>query len=724
MRGGNWVIDGGSESNLEPRVCLTVAMSESMELSQSVRLERDGDVALVIVNNPPVNALSWHVRQGLFDGMTQAVESGAKAIVVICDGRTFIAGADISEFGGNVPKAAGLQEVQAAMEDAPIPVIAAIHGTALGGGLEVALCAHYRVSVSSARFGLPEVNLGLLPGAGGTQRLPRLVGVPKALEMMTTGRHVSSAEAQAGGLVDEVISGDGLEELKLAAVAFANKAVTEDLPLVRVRDRDDKVAEAKGNDQLFADFRKSIARKTRGFLAPEYNIQCIEAAANLPFDEGLKVEGKLFMELMTGPQSGAQRYYFFAERAANKIPDIAKDTPLIDVQKVGVLGAGTMGGGIAMNFVNVGIPVTIVERDQASLDKGLDVVRKNYERSRSTTAEQVEERMSLITGSISKQAFADCDMVIEAVFEDMELKKTIFKELDEICKPGALLASNTSALDVNEIASVTSRPESVIGMHFFSPANVMKLLENVRGDKSSDSVVATTMAIGKKIKKVSVMVGVCPGFVGNRMLFMRGAEAERMLMEGATPAQIDSVLYNFGFPMGPFSMSDLAGLDIGWKEETSSSSTIREILCENGRRGQKNGRGYYTYDPDTRAATPDPEVEQLIKDFAVSKGHEQREVTEQEILERLLYPMVNEGAKILEEKIAIRGSDIDVVWVNGYGWPVYRGGPMHWADSIGLAEIVSKIEGYSESLGGKHWDLSPLLKSLAESGGQLQTHAS
>jgi len=699
-------------------------MSESTELSQSVRLERDGDVALVIVNNPPVNALSWHVRQGLFDGMTQAVESGAKSIVVICDGRTFIAGADISEFGGNVPKAAGLQEVQAAMEDAPVPVIAAIHGTALGGGLEVALCAHYRVSVASAKFGLPEVNLGLLPGAGGTQRLPRLVGVPKALEMMTTGRHVSSAEAQAGGLVDEVIAGNGLDELRAAAVAFANKAVAENLPLVRVRDRDDKVAEAKGNDQLFADFRKSIARKTRGFLAPEYNIQCIEAAANLPFDEGLKVESKLFMELMTGPQSGAQRYYFFAERAANKIPDIAKDTPLIDVQKVGILGAGTMGGGIAMNFVNVGIPVTIVERDQASLDKGLGVVRKNYERSRSTTAEQVEERMALITGSTSKQDFADCDMVIEAVFEDMELKKSIFKELDEICKPGALLASNTSALDVNEIASVTSRPESVIGMHFFSPANVMKLLENVRGDKSSDSVVATTMAIGKKIKKVSVMVGVCPGFVGNRMLFMRGAEAERMLMEGATPAQIDSVLYDFGFPMGPFSMSDLAGLDIGWKEEKSSSSTIREILCENGRRGQKNGRGYYTYDPDTRAATPDPEVEQLIKDFAVSKGHEQREVTDQEILERLLYPMVNEGAKILEEKIAIRGSDIDVVWVNGYGWPVYRGGPMHWADSVGLAEIVSKIESYSESLGGKHWDLSPLLKSLAESGGQLQTHAS
>lgn len=696
-------------------------MAEPIELSETVRLEREGDVALVIVNNPPVNALSWHVRQGLFDGMNKAVEDGAAAIVVMCDGRTFIAGADISEFGGDVPKAAGLQEVQAAMEDAPVPVIAAIHGTALGGGLEVALCAHYRVSIASAKFGLPEVNLGLLPGAGGTQRLPRLVGVPKALEMMTTGRHISAAEAADGGLVDEVVNTD-YDGLRDAAIAFANDAVAENLPLVRVRDRNELVEQHEGDEQIFADFRKSIARKTRGFLAPEYNIQCIEAACNLPFEEGLKVEGKLFMELMTGPQSAAQRYYFFAERAANKIPDIDKGTPIIDVAQVGILGAGTMGGGIAMNFANVGIPVTIVERDQASLDRGLSVVRSNYARSRSTTPEQVEERMALITGSTDKADFAPCDMVIEAVFEDMELKKSIFKELDEICKPGAIMASNTSALDVNEIASVTSRPESVIGMHFFSPANVMKLLENVRGDKSSDSVVATTMAIGKKIKKVAVMVGVCPGFVGNRMLFMRGAEAERMLMEGATPAQIDNVLYEFGFPMGPFSMSDLAGLDIGWKEETSSSSTIREILCENGRRGQKNGKGYYTYDPDTRAATPDPEVEQLIKDFSVSKGHEQREVTDQEILERLLYPMVNEGAKILEEKIAIRGSDIDVVWVNGYGWPVYRGGPMHWADGVGLAEIVDKIKSYSESLGGRHWELSPLLEQLAADGGQLQSY--
>ena len=697
----------------------------SATISESVRLETEGDVALVIVDNPPVNALSSHVRQGLFDGLNRAVSDGAKAIVVICDGRTFIAGADISEFGGAM-KGASLQQVQAAMEDAPIPVIAAIHGTALGGGLEVALCAHYRVAVSSAKFGLPEVNLGLLPGAGGTQRLPRLVGVPMALEMMTSGRHISSTEALDNGLIDEVTASDDIAGLRAAAVAFAERAVAEQLPLKRVRDRDDKVAAAKGDTELFTNFRRSVAKKARGFLAPEYNIQCIEAAANLPFDEGLKVEHKLFIELVTGPQSAAQRYAFFAERAANKIPDIAKDTPILDIERCGVLGAGTMGGGIAMNFANVGIPVTIVERNQEALDKGLAVVRKNYERSASRgsiPAEAVEQRMALITGSTDKADFADCDIVIEAVFEDMELKQSIFKELDEICKPGALLASNTSALDVNKIAAVTSRPESVIGMHFFSPANVMKLLENVRGDKSSDTVVATTMAVGKRIGKIPVMVGVCPGFVGNRMLFSRGAESERMILEGATPAQVDRVLFDFGFPMGPFAMSDLAGLDIGWKEEKSSSSTIREVLCENGRRGQKNGRGYYTYDPETRESTPDPEVEQLIKDFAVGRGVEQREITDQEVLERCLYPMVNEGAKILDEGIAIRGSDIDVVWVNGYGWPVYRGGPMFWADSVGLAEIADKVAGYHDSLGGRHWELSPLLRRLADESGALHTYA-
>jgi 3-hydroxyacyl-CoA dehydrogenase len=699
------------------------------QLTESVRIETEstevGDVAVIVVDNPPVNALSSHVRQGLYDGLAKAAEDGAAGVVIICDGRTFIAGADITEFGGGAAKAASLQDTQAQMENSPVPVIAAIHGTALGGGLEVALCAHYRVSVREAKFGLPEVNLGLLPGAGGTQRLPRVVGVPKALDMMTSGRHIGTGEALEAGLVDEVIDGD-LTALRAAAVAFAATVVSEGRPLTKIRDRDDKLAEARENPQIFADFRASIARKARGFLAPELNIQCIEAAVNQPFDEGIKTEGKLFMELMTGPQSAAQRYAFFAERAANKIPDIAKDTPIVDVQKCGVLGAGTMGGGIAMNFANVGIPVTIVERDQDALDRGLGVVRKNYERSASRgsiPADAVEQRMALITGSTDKADFADCDVVIEAVFEDMELKQSIFRELDAICKPGAILASNTSALDINEIAAVTSRPESVIGMHFFSPANVMKLLENVRGEKSSDTVVASTMAIGKRIGKVPVMVGVCRGFVGNRMLFMRGAESERMILEGATPAQVDRVLYDFGFPMGPFAMSDLAGLDIGWKAETSTSSTIREILCENGRRGQKNGRGYYTYDPETRASTPDPEVEQLIRNFAVGKGIEQREVSDQEVLERLLYPMVNEGAKILDEGIAIRGSDIDVVWVNGYGWPVYRGGPMFWADQVGLAEVVAKIREHGDRLGGRHWELSPLLERLATEGGALHQHS-
>ncbi len=685
------------------------------QLTETVRLEREGDIALVVIDNPPVNALSHHVRQGILDGVTQAAESDAKAIVVICDGRTFIAGADITEFGG-APKGPSLQAVQDAMENCPKPVVAAIHGTALGGGLEVALCAHFRVADAGARFGLPEVKLGLLPGAGGTQRLPRVTGVEKALAMVTTGDQIGTDEALECGLIDEIV-----DDLRAGAVAFAAKAAGEGATLTRIRDRDDKLAAAKADPSVFADVRKKIARKTRGFLAPEYNIQCIEAAVNLPFEEGLAVERRLFGELMSDTQSAAQRYYFFAERAANKVPGIDKDTPLVDVKRCGVLGAGTMGGGIAMNFANAGIAVTIVERDQESLDRGLAVVRKNYERSSTSTPESVNARMALITGSTDKADFADCDMVIEAVFEDMELKKSIFAELDQICKPGAIMASNTSALDVNQIAAATSRPEDVIGLHFFSPANVMKLLEVVRGDKSSDTTVATSMAIAKKINKIGVLVGVCHGFVGNRMLFQRGIEANKIILEGATPAQVDRVLFDFGFPMGPFAMSDLAGLDIGWKAETSTSSNVRELMCESGRRGQKNGKGYYTYDPETRASTPDPEVEQMIRDFAGRQGIEQREVTDQEVLERCLYPMVNEGAKILEEKIAIRGSDIDVVWVNGYGWPVYRGGPMFWADTVGLTEVADKIADYSERLGGDHWALSPLLRKLANDGGALQS---
>ena len=684
------------------------------QLTQSVRLEFDDDVALIRIDNPPVNALSHHVRQGLLDGMTQAEESAATSIVVICDGRTFIAGADITEFSGP-PQPPSLQSAQDAMENCSKPVVAAVHGTALGGGLEVALCAHYRVGISSSQYGLPEVKLGLLPGAGGTQRLPRITGASRALEMMTSGDPISADEALACGLIDEIV-----DDLESGAIAFARRAVLDDLPLLRIRDRSDKLEDTP--ESLFSDFRTSIAKRTRGFLAPEYNIRCVEAAVELDFDAGLEREQELFRDLMKGTQSKAQQYYFFAERAALKIPGLAKDTPTVDVTHCGVLGAGTMGGGIAMNFANTGIAVTIVEKDEEALERGLAVVRSNYERTAARggiTSDDVETRMGLISGSTDLGDFANCDLVIEAVFEDMSLKKTVFEQLDGICKPGAVLASNTSALDVNEIAAATGRPESVIGMHFFSPANVMKMLEVVRGDATSDTAIATAMGIGRSIGKTPVLCGVCHGFVGNRMLFMRGIEAEKMILEGAAPAQVDQVLFDFGFPMGPFAMSDLAGLDIGWNEATSSGSTVRELLCESGRRGQKNGRGYYTYDPNTRAATPDPEVEEMILAFGERQGIARREVSDQEILERCLYPMVNEGAKILAEGIAIRGSDVDVVWINGYGWPMYTGGPMFWADNIGLPEVSERIRHYSSTLGGDHWEISPLIETLASDGGTL-----
>ncbi|MFT7598323.1 MAG: 3-hydroxyacyl-CoA dehydrogenase [Acidimicrobiales bacterium] len=687
-------------------------------LTESVSLENDGDIAVITINNPPVNALSFHVRQGILDGMTAAAaDDSVKGIVLICEGRTFIAGADITEFSQE-PKQPSLQGAQSAMEDCVKPVVAAVHGTALGGGLEVAMCAHYRVADTGARFGLPEVKLGLLPGAGGTQRLPRVTGPAKALQMMTSGDMIDADEALECGLIDEIVP-----ELKTGAIAFARKVIEEGRPLTRIRDRNDKL---DVDPSLFDEVRASIAKKTRGFLAPEYNIRCVEAAVSLDFDAGLLRERELFGELMSGTQSSAQQYYFFAEREAAKVADVPKDTAKIPVAKVGVLGGGTMGGGISMNFANVGIPVTMVEQTQDALDRGLSVIRGNYERSARggrITSDDVETRMGLITGSLDQGDFADKDMIIEAVFEDLELKKSIFAEFDRIAKPGAILASNTSALDINQIAAATSRPESVIGTHFFSPANVMKLLEVVRGDKTSNEVIATTMALSKQIAKIPVLVGVCHGFVGNRMLFMRRLEADKMVLEGATPAQVDRVIFDFGFPMGPFAMSDLAGLDIGWKEEDSTGSTVREIMCESGRRGQKNGKGYYTYDPETRAATPDPEVEKMLAEFGSKQGIEQREISDQEVLERCLYPMINEGAKILEERIAQRGSDIDVVWINGYGWPVYTGGPMFWADTVGLSEVVEKIKGYAESLGGDHWRLSPLLERVAADGGKLQSTA-
>src|SRR5215468_10926075 len=524
-------------------------------ITQSVDLDRRGRVAVLTVNNPPVNALSQHVRQGLYEGLKQAIaDSSAQAIVIVCAGRTFIAGADITEFG-KPPANPSLHTVLDLIESSPKPVVAAIHGTALGGGLEVTLACHYRVAVKAARFGLPEVKLGILPGAGGTQRLPRVVSVEKALSMMVSGDPIRADEALKSGLIDEIVDGD----LTAAGVGFAEKVLNERRPLKKIRDLDDKLAAVRGTPEVFAEFRKSVARQTRGFRAPENIIKAVEAAVNLPFDEGIKRERELFGELLTSPESKAQRYFFFAEREAAKIPDVPADTPAKDVKKAAVIGAGTMGGGIAMNFANAGIPVTVIEAAQEALDRGVGIVRKNYEatasRGRLTQAD-VEKRMGLITGTTDFKAAADADIVVEAVFEEMPIKKEVFAKLDTICKPDAVLATNTSTLDVDEIASATKRPESVIGTHFFSPANVMRLLENVRGKKSSKSTIATAMTVGRRIGKVPVLVGVCYGFVGNRMLHQRGLQAEKLILEGAAPHQEDRVLTDFGFPMGPFAMSD------------------------------------------------------------------------------------------------------------------------------------------------------------------------
>jgi len=646
-------------------------------------------------------------------GVKQTTEDdNVKAVVLICEGRTFIAGADITEFG-QAPKGPSLFEVLDMIENSSKPIISAIHGTALGGGLEVALTCHYRIAIPSAKCGLPEVKLGLLPGAGGTQRLPRVVGAQKALQMVTSGEHVPAKECLEMGLIDEMANEDSLLE---DAIKFASTIVKENRPLVKVKENEENIKADKGNHALFADFRKSIARRTRGFLAPEYNIQCIEAAVNKPFEEGIKVERELFTKLVTGSQSAAQRYVFFAERLVNKIPDIPSETELIEVNSVGVIGAGTMGGGISMNFANVGIPVTIIEQNQERLDRGLAIIKKNYENTANKgriSMEDVETRMALITGELSLDTLNSQDLIIEAVFENMALKKEIFRKLDDISKAGTILASNTSALNVNEIAAETKRPEDVIGLHFFSPANVMKLLEIVRGEKTSKSIVASSMAIAKKIGKIAAVVGVCPGFVGNRILGQRQREANKLILEGALPWDIDDALFNFGFPMGPFAMSDLAGLDIGWNKETSKGETLRDILCESGRLGQKSGKGFYLYD-ENRNKSPDPEVEAIIRKFAEAKQIRLRDISKEEILERCLYPMINEGFKILEEGMAIRASDIDIVWINGYGWPAYEGGPMFYGSLVGFDKILDWLKKMEQELGSEFKPSSYLEKVVNE----------
>ena len=669
------------------------------ETPVSVTMEKDGEIAVIIVNNPPVNALSWHVRQGLEDNFTAALaDDGVKAIVLRCAGATFIAGADISEFG-KPPRGPDFNAVLNSIEAASKPVVAAIHGTALGGGLETALVCHYRVAVPSAKLGVPEVKLGLLPGAGGTQRLPRVVGVEAAATMTSTGDPLPASKAKELGLVDELA---GEDSLAADAIAFARAKIADGPRPTRERP-------VFGDVAVIEQLKAANAKRWRGFEAPYANLACVEAATRLPFDEGLAFEREQFMKLMFGSQSAAQRHIFFAERQAAKIDGLPKDTALRDVKKVGIIGAGTMGGGIMMNFLQKGIPCTIVEMQQDALDRGLGVVRKNYDASAAKgrfKPEQVEAMMGLITPSLSLDDLADCDLIIEAVYENMDVKKDIFGKLDKIAKPGAILASNTSYLDIDEIATATSRPGDVLGMHFFSPANVMKLLEVVRGDKTAPDALATAMAIGKKIGKVAVVAGVCDGFIGNRMLKPRQMEAMKLLLEGATPAQVDKVHVEFGMPMGPFQMSDLAGVDIGWHRDPNRIESIRDALAAEGRWGQKKQAGFYDYD-EKRTPSESPRVAEIIEEFRQKAGVEKREITDQEIIERTLYPMVNEGALILSEGKAQRASDIDVVWIYGYGWPVYRGGPMFWAGLEGTDKIVAALE--------KHgFEIAPLLKEKAE----------
>ena len=687
------------------------------ELSQSVSYQLKDGVAVLISNNPPVNAMSYHVRQGLVDGLEMAEnDENAWAVVLHCEGRTFFPGMDITEFANpNVPEAPGITEVIKKLEGASKPVIAAIHGTALGGGFETALGCHYRVAAPSAKLGLPEVKLGIIPGAGGTVRLPRVVGVKKALEMMTSGNPISAGQALAGGLVHEIVDGDLLS----GAIAFARKVVSENRPLVKIRDSDGKLESAREDAAIFDEFRKSIARKTRGFKAPEVIIQSVEAAVRLPFDDALQNERKLFVECQTSPQAKAQQYFFFAERQAKKIPDVPKDTPTREIKKVGVIGAGTMGGGISMNFLNRGIPVTIIEATQEVMDRGLRIIEKNYANSAKKgriTEDDVKKRMSLLTGSLDYEALAHVDLVIEAVFEDMDLKKSVFETIDNICKPGCVLASNTSYLNINQIAAVTSRSEDVIGLHFFSPANVMRLLEVVRGDQTSKEVLATCMKLGTDIGKVPVVVGVCRGFVGNRILSARMRQSDDILLKNAMPKEIDQVVFDFGFPMGPFVMWDLAGLDIGWLgDKTPDKDTnIRHQLCTRGRLGQKTGGGFYDYQDGSRTPVPNAEIEQLVQEVSSNAGITRKEISEDDMLKRMIYAMVNEAAKILDEGIALRASAIDVIWVYGYGWPTYRGGLTYYADQIGLNNIVEDLERFSKEYDDPDLEPAPLLRQLAK----------
>ena len=690
-------------------------------MSDVVSYELVDNIAVISVNNPPVNALSQAVREGILDAVTTAQGDASEAIILHCEGRTFIAGADIKEFG-KPPQEPGLPSILSAIEDSSKPVIAAIHGTALGGGFEVALACHYRCAIASAKVGLPEVKLGLLPGAGGTQRVPRIAGVKAALELITSGNPVAAPKAKDMGLVDEIIAAD---DLKAGAIEYAKGLVESGAPLKRIRDI--TIDPATVEPGFFDAARKRLARRARGQIAQDKIVSCLEAAVNLPMDEGLERERELFRELVTSPESAAMRHIFFAQRLAAKIKDLPKDTARREVNTVAIIGGGTMGGGIAMCFANVGIPVLMLEIDDEALQRGMGIIEKNYKITLGKgkmTEDQMGQRIALITGTTDYADLGDVDMVIEAVFENLELKKEIFAKLDGVCKPGAILATNTSYQDIDAIAAATSRPQDVLGMHFFSPANVMKLLEVVRGEKTADDVLATTMAIGKRINKVCALSGVCYGFIGNRMLGGYGREAQMLLMDGCTPSQVDSALEKFGMAMGPLAMGDLAGLDVGYKARQGRTDLpddpklyrIGTLLVEMGRYGQKTGSGFYQYDAETRARIADPEVEAMIKAEAAKIGVEQRDISDEEILQRCFYPLINEGARILFEGIAQRPSDIDVVYVFGYAFPVAKGGPMYYADQIGLKQVYDKICEFRDRDGEQYWQPAPLLKQLAEAG--------
>ena len=693
-------------------------------MTDLVQFTKDNGIAVITINNPPVNALSPGVPEGISEALDQiAQDDSVKAVVLIGGGRTFVAGADIKEFGkmaSGKPRGAGLLPLLLKIEDSSKPVIVAIHGTAFGGGLELAMAGHYRVALSTAQVGQPEVKLGLIPGAAGTQRLPRLAGVARAVEMCTSGNPVKAEEALKFGIVDRLIEDD----LLAGAVAFAREVAGKSAP--KTRERDEKLGNMEDNVQIFSSARETAAKKQRGLLAPVAAISAVEAATKMPFEEGCKVEQKLFIDCLFSQQSKSLIHVFFSEREVNKIPDIPKETPIIPVRSAAVVGAGTMGGGIAMVLANAGLPVLLKEADQAALDRGLATIQLNYANSvkRGRFPQQVaEERLKRITPTLTYDDFSSVDLVIEAVFEGMALKKEIFKELDRVCKPGAILASNTSTLSIDEIASSTSRPDFVIGTHFFSPANVMRLLEIVRGKASSKEVIATCMQLSKSLGKVGVLVGNCRGFVGNRMFGPYRREAQFLVEEGAGIEAVDQALSGFGMAMGPLATGDLAGLDVGWRIRKEyrhlevpgiRQPFAEDRLCELGRYGQKTGAGWYKYD-DQRRATPDPLVTELVRKWVDEAGIAQRQISAGEITDRCLYALVNEGARILEEGYALRASDIDIIYLNGYGFPAHRGGPMWYADTVGLKQVCDRVFEFHRQH-GEIWRPAPLLKRLADEG--------